>query len=380
MAIEGPLRELALPDVFQLLDLSRKTGVLTFRRDDRPDPAVVRFERGAVVAAELFKDSGRIGHLLQRAGKVTDTQIEQARGAQRLRPERPLGALLIEFGAVSEAEVRRQLRFQIEETIFELMRWTEGYFRFEESPVETEGDVPVRVRTESLLMESARRIDEWSTLEPRIPHVGVVPTLTEERGDGAALELRPEEWEVLAEVDGLRTLKTIAAELGRSDFEVAKVLFGLVSTGLVEVARENPARAENGAGDSAAPDASDPLREAWEALAGGDPRRALRLAQRQARERVDPTAFLLLGGALGALGRWPESLRAHARAVALDPLAAIAHYRLGFAAARAGQLARAEEAWETYLRLPDVEAERRDRALRARYAAATLRTILEEEE
>jgi hypothetical protein len=53
---------------------------------------------------------------------------------------------------------------------------------------------------------------------------------------------------------------------------------------------------------------------------------------------------------------------------------------LGFAAARAGQLARAEEAWETYLRLPDVEAERRDRALRARYAAATLRTILEEEE
>src|SRR5881628_3567956 len=69
MAIEGPLRELALSDVFQLLDLSRKTGVLTITHESRHRPAVVRFDRGAVTGAELGEMHERIGHLLLRAAR-----------------------------------------------------------------------------------------------------------------------------------------------------------------------------------------------------------------------------------------------------------------------------------------------------------------------
>src|SRR5439155_944664 len=47
------------------------------------------------------------------------------------------------------------------------------------------------------------------------------------------LDLLPPEWEMLAMVDGQRDLRTIASELGRWDFEVAKTLFGLESAGLV---------------------------------------------------------------------------------------------------------------------------------------------------
>jgi tetratricopeptide (TPR) repeat protein len=71
MAIEGPLRELALSDVFQLLDLSRKTGTLTVSHEARHQPAIVRFDRGGVVGAQLGDAQDRLGHLLQRAGKVT---------------------------------------------------------------------------------------------------------------------------------------------------------------------------------------------------------------------------------------------------------------------------------------------------------------------
>jgi hypothetical protein len=70
MAIEGPLRELALTDVFQLLDLSRKTGTLTITPEARSHrPAVIRFERGAVVGAELNRAHERLGHLLLRPGR-----------------------------------------------------------------------------------------------------------------------------------------------------------------------------------------------------------------------------------------------------------------------------------------------------------------------
>ena len=69
MAIEGPLRELSLSDVFQLLDLSRKTGVLTITSEARAKPAIVRFDRGGVTSAELPGSTERLGHLLLRAGR-----------------------------------------------------------------------------------------------------------------------------------------------------------------------------------------------------------------------------------------------------------------------------------------------------------------------
>src|SRR5690606_21754450 len=91
-------------------------------------------------------------------------------------------------------------------------------------------------------MEGARRIDEWARLESRIPNAEAVPWLAGgEDGAHGPLDLRPAEWEVLAEIDGEKDLRQIAAALGRSSFEVAKIVYGLVSTGVVEV-RQQPVR------------------------------------------------------------------------------------------------------------------------------------------
>src|SRR6266545_2655929 len=136
--------------------------------------------------------------------------------------------------------------FQIEQVVFEVMSWREGYFSFNEGSV---SDVPmeatVRIPTEALLMEGARRIDEWSRIETRIPHLGVIPTLAPpvEGGEGA-LDLLPPEWEMLAMIDGTRDVRSIAAALGRSDFEVAKTLFGLESAGIIALRDPGTAQQE----------------------------------------------------------------------------------------------------------------------------------------
>ena len=376
MAIEGPLRELALSDVFQLLDLSRKTGTLTITHESRHRPAVVRFDRGAVVGAELGEAHERIGHLLLRAGKVTERHIEHARRVQDREPGRPLGAILVEQGVISADDLKRQLRFQIQEAIFELIRWKDGYFRFDEVPVPQNGGVGVRVPTESLLMEAARRIDEWSTLESKVPHMGVIPALVSESPDGPTLDLHPSEWEVLAEIDGVRTLKEISATLGRGDFEVAKIVYGLVTTGIVEILEERPP-------ETAAPmerPLRDALGEARLALSDGHPDRARRLLDDLSRAHPDrPEVWLMLAEAQRNLGRWGEAVISLGRAAALDPLAATTHYHLGFAAARTGDFHRAEEAWATYLRLEDGDAARRENAERARAAADALLSALDRE-
>ena len=134
MAIEGPLRELGIHDVFQLLDLSRKTGTLAVTSELRDNEGTVHFQNGRVVAAAIKSNPHRIGELLMRAGRVTAAQVAEASAEQanawRRRP--PLVRVLLEMGAISQKELERQVRIQIEAVIFELLSWREGFFRFEE--------------------------------------------------------------------------------------------------------------------------------------------------------------------------------------------------------------------------------------------------------
>ena len=85
-------------------------------------------------------------------------------------------------------------------------------------------------------MEGARRIDEWSRMADRIPDAAVVPRLAPlDDGPESFIDLLPREWEVLTVVDGERNLHDIARALVLPDFEVAKIIYGMLSTGLIDV-------------------------------------------------------------------------------------------------------------------------------------------------
>ena len=75
MPIEGPLRELGVHDVFQLLDLTRKTGSLSVRSALRDNDGVVHFLNGRVVGATMRDDNHKLGHMLVQAGRVTDEEL-----------------------------------------------------------------------------------------------------------------------------------------------------------------------------------------------------------------------------------------------------------------------------------------------------------------
>lgn len=244
MPIEGPLRELGIHDVFQLLDLSRKTGTLRVSSDLRRNEGKVFLEGGAVVHASMVSNPHQLGSLLRRAGKVTEQDIARADEMQKGGDKRKLGEILVANGATSRRDVERYMRMQIEAVIFELLSWSEGFFSFSESGAAgTATDGAIRVSTESLLMEGARRIDEWSRMADRIPGAHVVPRFAPLRDDGdSKIDLLPGEWEVLATIDGVRDLLSIAGVLAISEFDVAKIVYGMLSTGLIELSGMEGAR------------------------------------------------------------------------------------------------------------------------------------------
>lgn len=235
MAIEGPLRELGIHDVFQLLDLSRKTGTLSVMSALRDNEGTVLFESGKVVSASIRSNPHRLGDLLVRSGKITEADLLRARAEQDRGDKRRLGEILVALGLTTPKEVERQVRLQVEAVVFELMSWREGFFRFEEGRAsELHRDATVPISTESLLMEGARRIDEWSRIADRVPNLSVIPVLSPaDEAHATQLDLLPQEWQVLAMIDGEIDLRGVAATLAMSEFDVARIVYGLVSTGVV---------------------------------------------------------------------------------------------------------------------------------------------------
>lgn len=357
MAIEGPLRELGIHDVFQLLDLSRKTGVLRVTSELRQNSGTLYFIDGAVVYAEIRSNPHALGTMLLRSGRITDGDLERARDMQQRQDDpRRMGEILVAIGAITQRELDRQLRFQIEEVIFEVMSWNEGYFSFEEGqpehiPAESTG----RIRVEALLMEGARRIDEWSRIEKRIPHLGVVATLAPPPPGGAGgsggadLDLLPPEWEVLALIDSRRDVRALAGALGRSDFDVAKTLFGLESAGVIALVEPSSAASPHG---SALAEVAELVGQAEEALRRRDWEPARAAAERAvALQPHNATVHLLLGRLHLAAGRAPAALDALRRAVRLDPEVAAVHRHLGYALAQSGRFQEAVDTWDQWERL-----------------------------
>jgi hypothetical protein len=326
MALEGPLKELHIQDVFQLLDLGRKSGVLRVTSELRQTAATVCFDRGGVVSAALGSESDPLGARLVRVGRITGEQLDRARNLQNSGDGRRLGDILVAQGAIPRRELDRQLKAHVEEAVFELLGWTEGYFRFEEgTPCQAAVEAPVRFPTEALLMEAARRLDEWSRIGSRVAHLGLVPRLPPpEHQPAEQLDLVPFEWEVLAAVDGQRDLHALADVLGRSEFEVARTVYGLTHAGVVVL--------------------DDPRRPGVEA----EPGRDLAALLVPAREAMAQAQYEVAAGAL------EEVLRE-------DPLMPEARRLLGVCLAAQGRFAQALETWTTWARLgprsPGEEAE-----------------------
>jgi hypothetical protein len=230
--------------------------------------------------------------------KISVKDLDRALALQEKGDSRRLGDILVGLGAITRRELDRQLKAQIEETILNLLGWTEGHFRFEEGAIsEALVDSPVKIATEGLLMESARRLDEWSRIEAKVPHLRVVPRLPPPDSPASGkLDLAPLEWEVLAAVDGQRDLHALADTLGRSEFDVARTIYTLAAAGVVVL--------DNGATENGR-DHGGTLGPVREALGRGEFDKAANAVQEVLRtDPLLPEARRLYGVCQAALGRF----------------------------------------------------------------------------
>jgi tetratricopeptide (TPR) repeat protein len=229
MAIRGSLKEASLADVLQLLALGQKTGCLSVI--DRNNIAHLYFDRGRICYASIVNRRDRLGDILLKNGRISQNQLDRAVARQEQEREKRLGELLIDEGAISRSDLEHYMRVQIQEAVYFLFTWTRGTFNFE-TDLRPEGqDVLVSINPESLLLEGARRVDEWSLIEKKIPSFDLVFSVEQERLEASAVELTEVQRRILPLLDGQRDVQHIVEESGLGEFEVGKGLFGLITAG-----------------------------------------------------------------------------------------------------------------------------------------------------
>src|SRR5262245_18658594 len=182
MSFQGSISELPVPDIIQLVSVSGKTGMFMLIRGS---------ERGSI-----YLQNGRIVHA--------------------------------EIGSVSG-----------EEAVYTLAIWSTGDFQF--TPGKESAQATIDKTNTSLLMEAARRLDEWKVLARKIPSVDSIPVL-KPRELGEPVTLSPPEWNLVIRIDGRKTVEELARATASNSFETAKVLYGLVTSDLVDMRPNTGAR------------------------------------------------------------------------------------------------------------------------------------------
>jgi tetratricopeptide (TPR) repeat protein len=233
MAIEGSLADVSLADICQLLAMGRKTGCLTVT--DHSNFGYIYFEDGRVSYASVLNRPDRLGELLVQNKVITRDALSGAMEAQAHEPGKRVGQLLVERKSLTMDELNRFVTIQIEEAVYHLFAWNQGSFHFnpDQRPDE-KNQLQVSINAESLLLEGARRVDEWSQIEKKIPSMDIIFSIERDPKDEEGIEITKDQRKVLPLVDGERSVDDIVRESGLVEFDVAKALYGLLQAGFLQ--------------------------------------------------------------------------------------------------------------------------------------------------
>jgi Domain of unknown function (DUF4388) len=259
VALQGTIKDFGLPDIFQLIGLQRKTGILTLVNEKDKESVTVTFENGMVVMSDSShrRLEDRLGNVLVKQGKVSRERLEEALATQKQTLQR-LGHILASTSAITTRDLREALQVQVSQIVFRVFRWRDGRYQFSAADtVDYDRENFVPMSTDFILMEGIRMVDEWPIIEKRIPSLDIVfrpvidPSLIEV-GAGAAPdgsgEVRTasstgkirlassEEERVFRKVDGVRTVQGIIDATGAGEFEVCRTLFDFLNRNLISPA------------------------------------------------------------------------------------------------------------------------------------------------
>lgn len=241
MGLRGSVKAFGLDQLFEFLHASGHRGTLRVSQKSTAKKTIYLFQGGLYV--ERAEWTFRLGDALVRRGLITREQLEAGLARQRVTGSR-LGDTLIELGSTTNENVLLARRLQVEEEIYDIFSWDDAFFEFgkdafpEKFEERLKDPEEFRFDLRSILMEAARRLDEWKRIHEHVPSSKRLTILSEKVGDAERKTVLKafKEVKVVAEpevFDGKRTVEELVRLLGLSHFETLSLLARFASQGFV---------------------------------------------------------------------------------------------------------------------------------------------------
>jgi hypothetical protein len=234
MALKGHLRDFSTTQLLNLINLARKTGTLEI--GTREAQARLCFKEGKLIYSALNGQGDSLATVLHRAGKITEEQARTIQAQAQAKSDKELGLLLMNAGYVSQADIVQSVRAYILNNVYPLFTWSEGTFSFESNVLPFEDRITIPIDLESVIMEGSRRMKEWEQLQDELPKLDRALKFADRPGVNLRnINLSVEEWRVVSFITPRNTIRQIAQYNNLSDFQIRKIVYGLLQAGLVEL-------------------------------------------------------------------------------------------------------------------------------------------------
>jgi hypothetical protein len=266
MALKGNLQDFGTTQLLNLVHLARKTGSLQITRNVNGsgtasgsrsshsiDSSELFFHEGRLIHAVMTGYDGLLTSMLVKSGKLPAEQAKTLQQRARDQDDRRLAMVLIQNGYVSKEDVVQSVTRYVQEIVYHLFTWTEGRFYFEPNRQPDRARITVPIDLANVIMEGSRRIQEWERLQDELPDLNMALKFTD-RPDAKLrnISLSPEEWKIISYVKPTNSIQQIAQVHHMSDFQIRKIVYGMLQAGLVELVRPPGMAAPTGRPSSSA--------------------------------------------------------------------------------------------------------------------------------
>ena len=243
MALKGNLRDFSTTQLLNLVNLARKTGLLMIQ--GQAGTARLYFREGKLIHANIGGEESHLADMLLKAGKLSADQAKMIQAQAATQSDKQLGLALINAGAVTQDDIVQSVKDYMLDIVYTLFNWTDGEFQFDQNELPTNDRIAVPINLENVILEGSRRIEESELLQSELPDLNSVALRFTDNPDARLrnVNLSVEEWRVISFINPRNTIKQIAQSNGMDDFQIRKIVFGMLQAGLVELTRPEGAAA-----------------------------------------------------------------------------------------------------------------------------------------
>jgi hypothetical protein len=228
----GELTDISVPDLIEIFSRRKRTGRLTVRMVEHE--VQLFFNNGRLICVTSSDLTLRLGRMLIRQGTLSSQHLLEALSVQAENSnQRPIGAILVEKGWITEEDLLKCVEEQSVEALARIISEGPGMFIYDAGQLSPGNVEPVPLTPEELLRKASDRARSLKDIRSRLPRQSA-PLSISSGGTGAIASLATAEAMVVTALrSGPKSLADLTWQMALDERTLGEAVLNLCDRGII---------------------------------------------------------------------------------------------------------------------------------------------------